>query len=35
MEIPSVLSDPQADLDRYDAEGCEFIGLGILAGAPV
>jgi thiamine-phosphate pyrophosphorylase len=27
MEIPSVLSDPQADVTNYDAEGCEFIGL--------
>ncbi|WP_374624694.1 thiamine phosphate synthase [Devosia sp.] len=27
MEIPSVLSDPGADLERYDAAGCEFIGL--------
>lgn len=27
MEIPSVLSDPQADAEHYDAEGCEFIGL--------
>ncbi len=35
MEIPSVLSDPQADLDRYDAEGCEFIALSVLAGAAV
>lgn len=29
MEIPSVLSDPQADLEHHDAEGCEFIGLAI------
>lgn len=28
MEIPSVLSDPQADAEHYDAQGCEFIGLG-------
>lgn len=27
MEIPSVLSDPEAGLDAYDADGCEFIGL--------
>ncbi len=27
MEVPSVLSDPGADLERYDAAGCEFIGL--------
>lgn len=31
MEIPSVLSDPQADAESYDAEGCEFIGLGIAS----
>jgi thiamine-phosphate pyrophosphorylase len=29
MEIPSVLSDPAADYDTCDAEGCEFIGLGL------
>lgn len=29
MEIPSVLSDPQADGETYDAEGCEFIGLDV------
>jgi thiamine-phosphate pyrophosphorylase len=29
MEIPSVLSDPQADGKTYDAEGCEFIGLNV------
>jgi thiamine-phosphate pyrophosphorylase len=29
MEIPSVLSDPQADGQNYDAEGCEFIGLAV------
>ena len=28
MEIPSVLSDPNATPEAYDAEGCEFIGLG-------
>lgn len=28
MEIPSVLSDPQAGLTDFDAGGCEFIGLG-------
>ncbi len=27
MEIPSVLSDPEASLERYEPEGCEFIGL--------
>ena len=26
MTVPSVLSDPEADLAGYDAEGCEFIG---------
>jgi thiamine-phosphate pyrophosphorylase len=31
MEIPSVLSDPQATFDSYDAEGCEFIGLAMPA----
>jgi thiamine-phosphate pyrophosphorylase len=35
MEVPSVLSDPEANLGRYDAEGCEFIGLSALAGAAV
>lgn len=29
MEIPSVLSDPAAGYDTCDAEGCEFIGLGL------
>jgi thiamine-phosphate pyrophosphorylase len=29
MEIPSVLSDPTAGYTDYDAEGCEFIGLGL------
>jgi thiamine-phosphate pyrophosphorylase len=29
MEIPSVLSDTGADYSTYDAEGCEFIGLGL------
>jgi thiamine-phosphate pyrophosphorylase len=27
MEVPSVLSDPEAVADRYENEGCEFIGL--------
>jgi len=27
MEIPSVLSDPQASAQNYEAGGCEFIGL--------
>lgn len=31
MEIPSVLCDPQASFDAYDAEGCEFIGLAMPA----
>ena len=31
LEIPGVLSDPQATADHYDAEGCEFIGLGAAA----
>jgi thiamine-phosphate pyrophosphorylase len=29
MEIPSVLSDPASDYAAYNAEGCEFIGLGL------
>jgi thiamine-phosphate pyrophosphorylase len=29
MEIPSVLSDPRADYANFEAEGCEFIGLGL------
>ena len=31
MEIPSVLSDPGAGIERYDAEGCEFVGLPLSA----
>lgn len=31
MEIPSVLSDPDASFDVFDAEGCEFIGLAMPA----
>ena len=27
MEIPSVLSDPEASLEQFAAAGCEFIGL--------
>jgi thiamine-phosphate pyrophosphorylase len=27
MEIPSVLSDPEAAFTGYEAEGCEFIGV--------
>lgn len=29
MEVPSVLSDPVASFDGYDAAGCEFIGIGL------
>ena len=28
MTVPSVLSDPEADLATAEAEGCEFIALG-------
>lgn len=31
MEIPGVLSDPAAGLASFDAEGCEFVGLGLAA----
>lgn len=31
MEIPGVLSDPAASVASFDAEGCEFVGLGIGA----
>ncbi len=31
MEIPSVLSDPEAGFDSFDAAGCEFIGLAMPA----
>lgn len=31
MEIPSVLSDPEANFDSFDAAGCEFIGLAMPA----
>jgi thiamine-phosphate pyrophosphorylase len=31
MEIPSVLSDPDGTAASFDAEGCEFIGLGVGA----
>jgi thiamine-phosphate pyrophosphorylase len=34
MEIPSVLSDPRADYAKYEAEGCEFIGLGLKLAEP-
>lgn len=29
MEVPSVLSDPEAGFDGYDAAGCEFIGISL------
>lgn len=29
MEIPSVLSDPEASLDTFEAGPCEFIGLAL------
>ena len=29
MEIPSVLSDPSAGYADHEAEGCEFIGIGL------
>lgn len=35
MEIPSVLSDPDAIASASDAAGCEFIGLSLLAREPV
>lgn len=31
MEIPSVLSDPEASFEAFNAEGCEFIGLAMPA----
>ncbi|HHY48826.1 MAG TPA: thiamine phosphate synthase [Alphaproteobacteria bacterium] len=31
MEIPGVLSDPEASMDTFDASGCEFIGLSARA----
>jgi thiamine-phosphate pyrophosphorylase len=31
MEIPSVLSDPQASFETFDAAGCEFIGIAMPA----
>ena len=34
MEIPSVLSDPVAGYADYEAEGCEFIGLGLPVPEP-
>lgn len=27
MEVPCVLSDPEADLDNIEAAGCDFVGL--------
>lgn len=35
MEIPSVLSDPEATEATQDAAGCEFIGLNPFAREPV
>jgi len=34
MEIPSVLTDPVARADQYEAEGCEFIGLRLDSEMP-
>jgi thiamine-phosphate pyrophosphorylase len=34
MEIPSVLSDPEAGPANYDAAGCEFIGLPLTVTEP-
>jgi thiamine-phosphate pyrophosphorylase len=34
MEIPSVLSDPQAGPANFEAEGCEFIGLPLVVTEP-
>lgn len=34
MEIPSVLSDPEAGAANYDAAGCEFIGLPLSVTEP-
>lgn len=34
MEIPSVLSDPEAGFDAFDAAGCEFIGLAMPPSEP-
>jgi thiamine-phosphate pyrophosphorylase len=31
MQIPGVLSDPEADAESFEAEGCEFIGLPLAA----
>jgi thiamine-phosphate pyrophosphorylase len=31
MEVPSVLCDPEATADGFDAAGCEFIGLPLPA----
>lgn len=31
MEIPAVLSDPEARIDAHDAAGCEFIALPLEA----
>ncbi len=34
MEIPSVLSDPDATISAFEAEGCEFIGLPLAVAEP-
>lgn len=34
MEIPGVLSDPEAAFGSFDAAGCEFIGLGMALPEP-
>lgn len=34
MEVPSILSDPNASPDAFEAEGCEFIGLPLRATEP-
>jgi thiamine-phosphate pyrophosphorylase len=33
MQVPSVLSDPEAGLAGYDAGDCEFIGLALPTGS--
>jgi thiamine-phosphate pyrophosphorylase len=34
MEIPGVLSDPEAAIGSFDAAGCEFIGLRLVVREP-
>jgi thiamine-phosphate pyrophosphorylase len=34
MQVPSVLSDPEARFDGFEAEGCEFIGISASAREP-